>query len=206
MAAAPAGGRRNPLARVFDLADRALLALCVLLLAVIAGTVTWQVLARYVVETPSAWAAEAATLSFVWLALFAIALGVRRGRHMVLDIWEYLPVPRWVRVVVDTVAAVVVCGTLAALTWYGFQGLETSFRRTMPGLGISFGWNALAVPVGLGLSLLFAVEAWWVTVRAPRSPGAAVASEDVTDEPAPRPNPQAPQNQKNPPNPSNQER
>lgn len=174
---------RGPLRAVLDLLDTALMAVAVTLLAVVALAVTWQVLARYVTRSDASWATELATISFVWLALITIALGVRRSRHMALDIWEYLPANRWVTRAVETVAALIVCAVLAALVWFGSQGLEASFRRSMPGLGISYGWISLAVPAGSAIALVFAVEAWWSTVRTHRHPVASTTSE-VTREPA----------------------
>ncbi|WP_418608272.1 hypothetical protein [Georgenia sp. SUBG003] len=40
--------------------------------------------------------------------------------------------------------------------------LETSFRRQLPSLGISSGWQMVAVPVSFALSFVFQLE---VTVR-----------------------------------------
>ena len=117
-------------------------------------------------STSTPWTVELASISFVWLSMFAIALGVRRGRHMVLDIWEYIPGGRWLTVLIDTVAGLIVAGVLLALVWFGFEALAPAFRRTMPGLGISYGFLALAVPVGSIFSLIFAIEAWWRIHRA----------------------------------------
>ncbi|MEJ5915298.1 TRAP transporter small permease [Pseudokineococcus sp. 1T1Z-3] len=161
----------GPVGRAVDLLDRALVGVCGVLLTVVTAAVFWQVLARYVTASASAWANELATMAFVWLALLAVALGVRRGRHLVLDVWELLPLPRWVGAVLDTVAAVITVGVLLALAYYGYTGLSTSFTRTLPGLGISFGWNALAVPVATAVAVVFALEAWWRGVRRTRGHG-----------------------------------
>ncbi|UCR88750.1 TRAP transporter small permease [Mycetocola spongiae] len=138
------------------------------LLLLIAFAVCWQVFARYVSSASSAWTSELASMAFVWLAMFAIALGVRRGRHMKLDIWEYLPYRRWLIRTIDTIAALGVAVVLVLLIWFGFEMLGPAFRRLQPGLGISFGWVSLAVPVGCLVSLIFAIEAWWKVFHAPR--------------------------------------
>lgn len=141
--------------------DIALQWIAVALLAVVVFAVTWQVLARYVTTSSSAWTSELASLAFVWLAMLAIPLGIRRGRHMVLDIWEYFPYRRWLQRSVTTVSAIVVILTFALLVLFGFEAAGPAFNRTMAGLPISFGWIALAVPVGSVFSAIFAVEAWW---------------------------------------------
>jgi TRAP-type C4-dicarboxylate transport system permease small subunit len=148
--------------------DLVLQLIAVFLLVVVVLAVTAQVVARYVTSTSTPWTVELASFSFVWLSMIAIALGVRRGRHMVLDIWEYVPYKRWLMRILETITAIIVVAVLAALVWYGFQALPPSFRRNSPGLDISFGWVALAVPVGAVFSLIFAVEAWWKLFHAPQ--------------------------------------
>ena len=157
---------KRAVSRVLSGFDLVLQVVCIALLASVILGVTWQVLARYVTQASSAWTAELASYSFVWLAMLAIALGVRRGRHMVLDIWEYVRYRRWLSRTIDTVAFVIVGGTLLLLLTFGIEGLGASWSRTAPGLGISTGWVALAVPVGSAIALLFAVEAWWLNFNA----------------------------------------
>jgi len=147
--------------RVLTWLDRTLQWIGVVLLAVVVFAVTWQVLARYVVSTSSAWTSELASLAFVWLAMLAIPIGIRRGRHMVLDIWEYFPYRKWLQRAVTTVAAFIVIATFLLLVLFGFEAAGPAFNRTMAGLPISFGWIAIAVPVGSVFSAIFAVEAWW---------------------------------------------
>ncbi len=146
--------------------DLILQILGVLLLGIVAISVTLQVFSRYIIQTSIPWTAELATYSFVWLSMIAIALGVRRGRHMLLDVWEYLPYRHWLAVTIETVAAAVVVAVLVLLAWYGVEGLGAAFNRSLPGLGIAYGWVTLAVPVGSILALIFAVEAWWKRIHA----------------------------------------
>lgn len=147
--------------------DRLVQVLCIACMAIVVVSVTWQVVSRYVTRESASWTAELAGYAFVWLAMLAIALGVRQGRHMVLDIWEYVPQRRWLRVLVTTVASALVLATLVALVWFGVEALPSAFRRTSPGTGIAFGWVALAVPVGCAVSAIFGVEAWWRMIRNP---------------------------------------
>ncbi len=151
-----------------DWLDLVLQIVGVLLLSAVTISVTLQVFSRYITQTSIPWTAELATYSFVWLSMIAIALGVRRGRHMLLDVWDYLPYRRWLTVAVETVAVVVVVVVLILLAYYGSQGLEVAFSRSLPGLGIAYGWVTLAVPVGSILALIFALEAWWKRIHAGR--------------------------------------
>lgn len=149
-----------------DSFDLVLQILGILLLGSVAISVTLQVFSRYITQSSIPWTAELASYSFVWLSMIAIALGIRRGRHMVLDVWEYLPDRRWLAITIETVAAAVVAAVLILLAWYGSQGLGAAFNRTLPGLGIAYGWVTLAVPVGSVVALIFAIEAWWKRIHA----------------------------------------
>lgn len=156
-----------PLERMLTLLDRIVQWACVIALATITVAVTWQVVTRYVTRDSATWTVEVASLAFVWLSMLAIALGVRQGRHMVLDIWDYLPQRRWLRITVTTVASALVLGTLVALTVFGMEALPSAMRRNMPGIDLPFGLISLAVPVGSAIAAIFAVEAWWRLVREP---------------------------------------
>ena len=157
---------KRAISRVLSGFDFVLQVVCVFLLAVVIFAVMWQVLARYVTQDSSAWTSELGSYAFVWLAMLAIALGVRRGRHMVLDIWEYVKYRRWLSRLIDTVATIIVAGALLLLLWFGIEGLGASWSRTAPGLDISTGWVALAVPVGSAIALIFVIEAWWLNFNA----------------------------------------
>lgn len=146
--------------------DLVLQILGVLLLAAVTISVTLQVFSRYITQSSIPWTAELASYSFVWLSMLAIALGVRRGRHMLLDVWDYLPYRRWLTIAIETIAAIVVVGVLAMLAYFGYQGLDAAFNRSLPGLGIPYGWVTLAVPVGSVLAMIFAIEAWWKGINA----------------------------------------
>lgn len=155
------------LERMLTLLDRIVQWACVIALATITVAVSWQVITRYVTRDSATWTVEVASLAFVWLSMLAIALGVRQGRHMVLDIWDYLPQHRWLRVTVTTVASVLVLGTLIALTVFGMEALPSAMRRNLPGIDLPFGLISLAVPVGSAIAGIFAIEAWWKLVREP---------------------------------------
>lgn len=144
------------LRRVLDLVEKVVTAAAVAGLSLIVLTVVWQVVARYVTSQSTAWAPELSQTAFVWTALLAIPLGVRSGRHMVVDLWRGRS--ERVQKAVFVLASVVVLVTCAVLAIFGIDMLGTSFQRSLPSLGISAGWQMLAVPVGFGLSFVFQLE------------------------------------------------
>lgn len=146
----------NMVKKVLDGLEKVVMFAAVLALGVIVLTVVWQVIARYVTSQSTAWAPELAQTAFVWTALLAIPLGTRSGRHMLVDIWRGRS--EKLQKFMFTVASVAVLLICATLVVYGIEMLGTSFQRNLPSLGISSGWQMLAVPVGFGLCFIFQLE------------------------------------------------
>jgi len=149
---------------------RTVLAISMIGIVVVVSVVSWQVFSRYVTATSAAWAPEVAQLAFVWSALLAIAVGVRQGKHMVVDAFTSVK-GRTVNLVLNSVAAGVVVTVSLALAWYGYDSLSVSFRRSFPSLGIATGWMYLAIPVGFGCCAVFALEGWVRSTFRPKPVG-----------------------------------
>jgi TRAP-type transport system small permease protein len=60
--------------------ENALLIVCGVLLCVMASSVFFEVLMRYLVHTPTGWTEELAQFILVWYGLLAAAVGARKGR------------------------------------------------------------------------------------------------------------------------------
>lgn len=147
---------KNPLKRALDVLEKLVMYAAVGTLGIIVLTVVWQVVARYVTSQSTAWAPELAQTAFVWTALLAIPLGVRSSRHMLVDIWRGRS--ERIQKIVFTIASVVVMVICLTLVVYGIEMLGTSSQRSLPSLGISSGWQMVAVPIGFGLSFIFQLE------------------------------------------------
>lgn len=155
-----------------DFLDTAIQVVCVALTAVIVIAVAAQVVARYVTNDSTPWLAESATYAFVWLTLLSISLGVRRGRHMSLDVWEYIPTPRWLDRLLESIVTLIVLAVLVVLVWYGLEALPAAANRTTPGIGVPFALVSAAVPVGCALSFIFQIELYVRALGADRGRGA----------------------------------
>jgi TRAP-type transport system small permease protein len=151
--------------RLMDALEKVIEAACVVALAVVVGAVSWQVLARYVTQASTAWAPELAQIAFVWLAMLAIPLGVRRRKHLVIDVWTGVRNRTFQAAVLTAATAIIVVVSLV-LAYAGWNVLDVAMRRTLPGLGVPSGWMNAAVPVGFALCAVFALEVWWRALRA----------------------------------------
>lgn len=147
-------------------------------LIIIVLTISWQVIARYISGTSTAWAPELAQLTFVWTALMAIAIGVRQGKHMTMDLWDRFDSRTLKRGLNSFTTAVIVAASLV-LSGASLDLLEVSFTRDFAALGIPTGWMYLAAPVGFLLCALFAIERWLVTdFGATTSPAGSTEQEE----------------------------
>lgn len=55
--------------------------------------VVWQVFSRYVLNSPSKYAEELATILMIWVGVFGATLGFEKGAHLGVDILTQLATP-----------------------------------------------------------------------------------------------------------------
>lgn len=143
---------------VIETVDRGVRAFLALLLAVMVASVTWQIVSRYVLVSPSSWTEELARFMLIWIGLVGGAYAYHRGMHLGLELLaERLPqrVRHWhtafVHVCVAIFAVLVLIaggGNLVALTY--------SLAQHSPALELPMGTVYLALPLSGVLLLLYA--------------------------------------------------
>lgn len=122
-----------------------------------------QVIARYVVNSPTVWSEELAISLFVWVSMLAIPLGLRRGEHLTLDIMSRRLGPA-ANKALSIVIAVLIIITLAAIAYFAIKLVPAADRQLLAGIAGGLGiqakvsWVYLAVPVGFSFGILFTVE------------------------------------------------
>lgn len=124
-----------------------------------AGTGFWQVLARFVFESPSAWSEAWTRAAIIWAVMLGAALAFRQGAMLSVDMLHNLLAPRRARLL-EHLVLLIVAGFLLFLLWFGVEmGWRVRFQ-TMPSLVVSIAWVYLAIPVGAALSLIAVVAHW----------------------------------------------
>ncbi|GAB3297559.1 TRAP transporter small permease [Pseudoclavibacter terrae] len=149
--------------RIFTGIERALLTIAAIAVTLISLVLVFQVFMRYVLNSPTVWSEEFATLMFVWCVMAAIPVAVRHSEHIAVT----LVVDRMhgkVRRTFVVVAYVLTAALFALVTVYAAMMLPTGARQLMTGLTIASGVDVtllamyLMVPIGMGLSFLFSLE------------------------------------------------
>jgi TRAP-type C4-dicarboxylate transport system permease small subunit len=130
-----------------------------LALTVLAASVALfvQVIYRYVLDDPTSWLDEFATLCFAWMTLLGAAAVQRTDAHMSIEIFA-VRMPRALQVVLWWLRIAVMAVLLVLLFWLG---LELTLRMSFieyPAMGISRGFLFATLPVCAPLILYYVVR------------------------------------------------
>ncbi len=129
-------------------------ALVVVLVALLVVLANAGVLFRYVFLLQVSGIDELQKMLLVWLAFLGGAVGVKRGAHFgVHFVMARVPVRVVEAIAVATEVFVLVFA--AVMVMQGITATKIAFRQVFTGLGISIGWQYLAVPVSGGLMCVY---------------------------------------------------
>lgn len=119
----------------------------------------YQVLARFILQSPSAWSEAWTRAAIIWAVMLGMALAFRQGAMLGVDLLHNLLAPHRARVLEHLVLLVVV-GFLGFLVWIGFDMAWRVRFQSTPSLGVSISWIYLAIPIGATLALIGALAYW----------------------------------------------
>lgn len=136
------------------------------LLIVVLGLVVFQVVSRYVFNTPFVWSEELARFALLWLTFVAAGLVMARRLHVTVSVGDRLLGHRG-RVAVEAFAAVVVLVVCVVLVLAAPQFLSTASRTSSPAAGVPLGWVYGSAVVGFVLMGIHSVALLTTAVRRP---------------------------------------
>ena len=147
------------LQRVFSGAKKFLDILVPSIFFVLLLVITWRVISRYILNSPSTVTEELGRLLLMWLGVLGSALTWAEKKHIAIDIVH--------QQLSDTMRArleklIYLCTTFfgVLLTFGGLHLVQNAFRLSQktPALGISMGIVYLVVPVGGVCFSLFSLQ------------------------------------------------
>jgi TRAP-type C4-dicarboxylate transport system permease small subunit len=142
--------------KLLDRIEKALDAVLVFMMIVMAGAVVLQVTSRYVFNNPTSWSEELARYLFVWITFLGAAVVIRKRRHVdVTVLTDRLP-PSAAKVVY-LVSDAAVLFMLGALTWAGAGLAVMAHRQLSAAMDLPMSLAYSAMPVGTGLMFVFLV-------------------------------------------------
>jgi tripartite ATP-independent transporter DctM subunit len=114
------------------------------------------VVARFVLHVPLVWSDELASILFLWLAMLGAAVAFRRNEHMRMTALVNGASPQ-VRAFLDVFATGASLAFLILIAWPAYDYAHEEVFITTPALEITNAWRAAALPVGIGLMVVFAL-------------------------------------------------
>src|SRR5215210_4329513 len=152
----PVGSRRHWAARISPVFARLVEIPAALLVVAEIVVLLAGILARYVFHKPIVWSDELAGILFLWLAMLGSVIAFQRGEHMRMTAIVGMLKPR-ARAFLDVVAIAAPLAFLLLVIHPAYEFAADEVYVTTPALEIANSWRAAALPVGIGLMLLFAL-------------------------------------------------
>lgn len=138
-----------------SLADAALTAACCALVA-LALVVVWQVVTRYVLDSPSAWTEAVASVLLKVALMLGAAVGVRQETHFRFALGAEAA-GRW-RGAVEAFGRLATAGIGLVLAGWGTSLMIATWELKAPGAPLPVGLSFLPFVIGGALIALFALE------------------------------------------------
>jgi len=131
-------------------------ALALALLALASCLGFYQVLTRFVFESPSDWTEVATRTALIWMVYLGMVATFREGALVSVDVLYRLCRGR-ARVALEGVITLLTLAFLVVVAWAGFEVTWRIRFQSLAGMDISISWAYLAVPLGACLSMLAVV-------------------------------------------------
>ncbi|AHV92523.1 TRAP transporter small permease [Bordetella holmesii] len=130
-----------------------------LLLLASAACAFYQVIARFVLHSPSDWSEVATRALLIWTVLLGVALAFRHGVMISVELLRNTLKGR-ARRMLEHAIALICMAFMIVLAWVGGQMTWRVRFQTVPSLDISISWIYLAIPVGATLATLAILARW----------------------------------------------
>ncbi|WP_321265522.1 TRAP transporter small permease [Alcaligenes faecalis] len=129
-----------------------------LLLSAVAAAF-YQVIARFVLQSPADWSEAWSRAALIWTVMLGLCLALRQGAMLSVDVlrlWVGKRTQHWL-----DVAVLITClAFFGLLTWVGIQMAWRVRFQTMPSLEWSISWVYIAIPIGAVLAILGLLARW----------------------------------------------
>ena len=148
------------LLRVKTMLEKILEHTVIVSMAALVLDVLWQVFSRYILNAPSPWTEELATILLIWTSLMGAPLAYAAKEHLGVDfLVNKLPARRQRSTRIFSHLAVALFSCLVMIRGGGLL-MENAFNyhQLTPVLGINWAWIYLAAPVSGVFFTLFAIE------------------------------------------------
>ena len=132
----------------------------ILMLAVMSVIIFTNVVLRYTTSQSIEWAEEVARHMMIWLTFIGCGPVLRYGGHIAIDNLQD-SMPSKAAQALRVLIAVLVTAFCVFCIWFGLEYMDRTQYQITPATQISFAWVYLALPLGMGMTLIH----WLLIVR-----------------------------------------
>lgn len=126
----------------------------------------YQVIARFVLESPADWSEAWTRAALIWTVMLGVALAFRQGAMLSVEMLHSMLGPRKKRWL-EHLILVICVAFLGFMAWAGGQMTWRVRFQTMPSLEMSISWIYVAIPIGMVLAIIAVIAHW---AEGPRQP------------------------------------
>lgn len=119
----------------------------------------YQVLARFVLETPADWSEAWTRAALIWTVMLGIILAFRQGVMLSVEMLHNFLGSRGKRGLEHLIMAINVC-FLGFMAWVGVQMTWRVRFQNVPSLDVSISWIYVAIPIGTILAIIAVIARW----------------------------------------------
>jgi len=130
-----------------------------LLLASAVAAGFYQVVARFILQSPADWSEAWTRASLIWVVMLGISLAFRHGAMLSVEMLHSVLPGRGKRML-EHVILVITVSFLGFLAWIGAQMTSRVRFQTMPSLEISISWIYVSIPIGAVLAIIGVIAFW----------------------------------------------
>ncbi len=133
--------------------------ICGILMVIVLAAVTIQIGNRLTVKASLPWTEELARYCFVWMAFVGVSLGVKRSKHMNVDLINKFISPK-VQNIIGIICDLLFAAMCFYIVFYGYKFVAKlhGFGQKSGGMGIEMWLVYAAAPVGMLMTLCRIVE------------------------------------------------
>lgn len=118
-----------------------------------------QIFMRYVMDSSLSWSEELARYCFIWLVYLGISFGVKKQRHMSVDVVPLLLKGKW-KIAVRMIGNILFLAFAVFAIFYGYEVTMKllTWGQLSPALDLPVGFVYLAGPIGMGLTAIRLIQ------------------------------------------------
>ncbi|USD43159.1 TRAP transporter small permease [Vibrio sp. SCSIO 43135] len=117
------------------------------LMAALLAVLTWQIVTRWLLDSPSLWSEELARVLFMYMSLIGCAMAIKRNEHVNITFFSD-KLPEKLRLLLVLTLELAVLVSIFAIIYLGYQHVQRTAFFELITLGISSKWMNYSLPLG----------------------------------------------------------